>query len=179
MNRQEKEKVVTVFSDLFKQTKATFLINYRGLDVQLMQDLRKSLREEESVLKVTKARLMKLAAQNVKQDVEGVELFQEDFKEQVGLVFAKNDVPPVAKKLVDFAKENEQLSVLTALFESKVMSREEVLVLASLPSRDVLLATLVMAMQGPVMQLARSLQMILGQFVHALESVCKQKEKNG
>ncbi len=179
MNRQEKEKIVADFSDLFKQTNAAFLVNYRGLDVQLMQDLRTNLREEEGVLRVTKARLMKLAAQNVKKDIQGIELFQEDFNDQIGLVFAKKDVPPVAKKLVDFATENEQLEVLTALFESKVMSKEEVIALASLPSRDVLLAILVLTMQGPVMQLTQSLQLILGQFVHALEHISEQKEKNG
>ena len=85
----------------------------------------------------------------------------------------------IAKKLVDFSKENEQLEVLSVLFESKVMTKEEVVALASLPSKDVLLAILVLTIQGPIIEFRRSLQLILAQFVHALEHICKLKEKQG
>ncbi|MFH1831947.1 MAG: 50S ribosomal protein L10 [bacterium] len=177
MNRQEKEKVVSDFGELFVQSKAAFLVDYKGLNVPLTRDFRKQLRDVDGVFRVMKARLMKKAAQNVAQEVGGVDAFQEHFKNQVGVVFANGDVSSLAKKLVNFSKETENLRVLSALFESRVMTKEDVVALASLPSRDVLLAMLLLAMRGPTMHLTHSLQALLTQFVYSLEQISNQKSE--
>ena len=154
MNRQQKKQVVANVREMFGGAEAAFLINYKGLSVHLMQTLRKHIREANGTLKVTKARLMKIAAQNI----QGTEEFAGNFKDQVGLVFAKAEVTVVAKRIVEFAKENEALGIVAGFFENRVISKEEVVALGSIPSRDVLLATLVYTLQAPMVNLVGTLE---------------------
>jgi large subunit ribosomal protein L10 len=172
MNRQQKEAVVQTFRENLTEMKAAFLVGYRGLSVAQMQTLRKDLREAGGFFKITKARLMKIAA----QDVEGMNTFKDSFKDQVGLVFVKEEVPPVAKVLVEFSKENDALSVVSAFFESKVLTEQQISNLASLPSRDVLLSILMGTLQAPVSGLARALNQIVLKPMYALKQIA-EKEK--
>lgn len=154
MNRQEKEQVVADVHKMFKASEAAFLINYKGLSVQLMQTLRKQVREASGIFKVTKARLMKIAS----KDVAGVEAFADKFEDQVGLIFAKAEATVVAKRIVEFAKANEALTIVAGFFEARLISKEEVVALGSIPSREVLLATLVYTLQAPMVSLVGTLE---------------------
>jgi large subunit ribosomal protein L10 len=154
MNRQEKEQVVADVRAMFKGAEAAFLINYKGLPVQLMQNLRKQVREASGTFKVTKARLMKIAS----KDLAGVAEFAEKFEDQVGLIFAKTEATVVAKRIVEFAKTNEALTIVAGFFEERLISKEEVVALGSIPSREVLLATLVYTLQAPMVNLVGTLE---------------------
>ena len=154
MNRQQKEQTVADVQKMFSEAQAAFLVNYKGLPVHSMQALRKQLRASAGAFKVTKARLMKIAA----KDVAGVDAFASNFKDQVGLVFAKNEVTVIAKHIVDFAKENEALQIVAGFFEDRLISKEEVVALGAIPSREVLLATLVYTLQAPMINLVGTLE---------------------
>ncbi len=156
MNRQQKESVIKNINDQLKTANASFLVGYKGLSVAQIQSLKAQLRNVDGVFKVTKARLMKLAA----HDLSGIDGFKDEFKNQVGLVFVKKDVPSVAKVLVDFSTSNEQLDIVSGFFESKSMSKEQIKYLASLPSREVLLAILAGTLQAPIASLARLLNVV-------------------
>ena len=171
MNRQQKEAVISDFNEMLSSANATFLVRYRGLSVKQMFDLRKVLRESGGRLKITKARLMKRAAEGV----EGIDSFKEDFKDQIGLVFAMEEAPPIAKKLVDFAKECEALEVMSGFFESKMLSKDEVKFFASVPSRVVLLGQLAGTLQAPVAALARQLNMLVANLAYGLKAVAEKR----
>src|SRR5688572_26764440 len=151
MNRQQKSNVINDFKQLFEGSNATFLVKYQGITVNGMQILRRNLRSVNSELKVTKTTLMKIAA----QDIPGSEEFRNTFKERVGLVFAKGDVSGVAKQLKNFAKENEALKILTGFFESRVLTNQEIEFLATLPSKEILLAQMLGTMQAPIASFTR------------------------
>ncbi len=170
MNRQQKEAVVKNISGQLKESNASFLIDYKGLSVAQLQSLRSNLRQFDGVIKITKARLMKIAA----QEIEGIDGFRGNFKEQVGLVFVKGEVPAVAKELVEFSKKNEQLDIVSGFFESKTMTREQIGYLASLPSREVLLGQLVGTLQAPVAKFARLLNQMIVRLVYSLDQVAKK-----
>ena len=170
MNRQQKEAVVASFKELFTNSQASFLVRYKGLDVKGMSDLRTKLRENGGELKVTKARLMKLAAEGI----EGIDAFKDEFKEQVALVFAYGEVPTVAKQVVEFSKENKALEVLSGFFESKVLSSEEVMYFATLPSREVLLAQVASLLQAPASNLARALTSPMQQLASGLKQLSER-----
>jgi large subunit ribosomal protein L10 len=172
MNRQQKEAVVQAFRENLTGTKAAFLVGYRGLSVSQMQALRTDLREVGGLLKITKARLMNIAA----QDIEGMDEFRGGFRDQVGLVFVKEEVPSVAKVLVEFSKENDALNVISAFFESRVLTKQRIKNLASLPSRDILLSMLVGTLQAPISGLARVLNQIVLKPMYALKQIA-EKEK--
>lgn len=173
MNRQQKEAAISDFKDMLTSANATFLVCYRGLKVKDMFRLRRALRESGGKLKVTKARLMKRAAQGI----DGIDPFAKDFKDQIGLVFALEEAPPVAKALVNFSKDNEALKVLSGFFESKMLTGEEVEFFASIPSREVLLAQLAGTLQAPIAGLARQLNMLIVRFLYALKQVAEKKER--
>jgi len=154
MNRQEKELVVADVRQKFGSAQAAFLVNYKGLPVHLMQALRKQIREADGSFKVTKARLMKIAA----QDIPGSQDFSLNFKDQVGLVFVNNEVTVVAKKVVEFAKEHDALKIVAGFFEQRVITKAEVVALGSIPSRDILYATLVYSLQSPLINLVGTLE---------------------
>lgn len=178
MNRQQKEAVVADVEKLFTESPATFLVNYKGLTVAQMQKLRRGLRAEEGSFKITKARLMKIAAQKASNKVQEFESFKEEFKEQVGLVFSQGDnTPGLAKVLTEFAKENDALEILSGLFEEKVITQDQIKQLASLPSREVLLGMLAGALQAPISGLARTLHQLPTNLAYALQQVAEKKQK--
>jgi large subunit ribosomal protein L10 len=154
MTRTEKELVIASLQDNFSKAQATFLVNYRGLTVSQIRSLRESLRKSDAYMKVTKARLMKIAA----NQFDGLNDLSGQFKDQVGLVFVMGkDVPAVAKQIVDFAEATDALQVVSGFFESKTYSKEMVKSLAALPSKEVLYAQLVGTLQGPIAGLVYTL----------------------
>jgi len=157
MNRTEKSAAVAEVKELFSKANGAFLINYQGLTVKALHELRGQLRAEGAVFKVTKARLMKLA---VGDDVVGKE-FSSTFKHQVGLVFAMQEVPNVAKTIVDFSKKNVALGVVAGVFEARMMAKNDVIFLASIPPREVLLAQVAGGLQAIIAGLARSLNQVV------------------
>lgn len=157
MNRNQKEVLVTELHNQMAQAEAAFLVNYQGLTVSDMQKLRASLRSEGAVMQVAKARLMIHAA----KQVSGCESFIPFLKNQVGLVFAKTNAPAVAKKIVDFSKDQQKMAVVSGFFENRVWTKGEVEYLAAIPSREVLLAQLAQVLQAPIAGLARSLDLVV------------------
>lgn len=170
MNRQQKEAIVQNFSQQLNESKASFLVGYKGLTVAQLQALRGQLREVDGTFKVTKARLMKIAA----QDIDGIDGFKDAFKDQVGLVFVNGEVPTVAKALVKFAKGNEKLDIVSGFFESQTMTKDQISRLASLPSKEVLLAQLAGTLQAPVRNFAGVLNQMIVRLVYALDQVAKK-----
>jgi large subunit ribosomal protein L10 len=173
MNRQEKKQAVTELKGSFERSQAAFLVNYQGLSVSQMQTLRRSLREKDASLVVSKARLMKIAAEGI----EGIEEFRSALKQQVGLVFANGEVPPIAKQLVEFSKKNKALGVISGFFESKALDSAEVVFLATIPPREVLLSQLVGTLQAPISGFARVLQAPLASLLYALKRVSEKTEQ--
>jgi len=171
MNRQNKTAEINDFKQLFEKSNAAFLVKYQGLTVNGMQNLRRSLREVNSELKVTKTTLMKIAA----QDIAGSEAFRDQFKDQVGIVFAQGDVSGTAKKLRVFANENKQLQILTAFFESRVLNKQEIEFLATLPAKEILLAQVFATMQAPAASFVRLLNMLIVRLLYVLKRIEEQK----
>jgi len=171
MNRQEKATIVDDIQKLFSESSATFLIGYKGLDVALMQDLRKNLRENSGTIKVAKTTLMKKAV----KDVSGTDSFSDQLKTQVGLVFAKGDVSSVAKKLVNFSKNHELMQIISGFFEAKVIGKQEIEMIASLPSRDVLLGQLVGTIQAPIATFVRLLYAMVARLLYVLQQISEKK----
>ena len=175
MKRDQKENLVTSIRDSLQNSQGSFLVNYQGLTVAQLQDFRRSLRENKGRMQVAKWRLMRIAAEGV----DGINDFQGTFGAQVGLVFADEEVPPIAKAIVEFAKENDALEVLSGFFEAQALTADQIKALALLPSRDVLLGIVAGTLQAPIAGLARGLNGLLTKLVIALSEIEKQKQAQG
>jgi len=172
MNRQQKELVVENLKKDLLSSPATFLVLYRGLNVEQMQQLRSDLRSKGGALKVAKARLMKRAVDG-EQGASDLTPFLHD---QIGMVFAGEEVADVAKVLSDFAKGNKSLGLVAGLFESKVIEKGKIAQIASLPPKDVLLAQLCGTLNAPISGLARALNMMVLKLLFALKQLEEQKK---
>lgn len=155
MNRTRKQEVVADFKDKFSKSQATFIVQYQGIDVISMQRLRCELRKKNALLKVTKARLMKQAL----KDVPEIDLFLDDLKTQVALVFAQDEVPAVAKVLAEFAKNQKKLKLIAGFFEDKRIDADRVAFLSALPSHEVLMAQIAGTINEIIARIPRAIQL--------------------
>lgn len=171
MNRQQKEQVIELLKDNFNKSAASFVVNYQGLTVDKMQTLRNELRSQGGTLKVTKARLMKRAVDGM-QDVEALTPYLE---QQVGVVFASQEAPTVAKVLSDFAKDNEALQVVVGCLDAQLLDQASVARIASLPSKEVLLAQVCGTMKAPIAGLANVLNILVVRLLWTLKQVQEKK----
>ena len=173
MNRHDKALMVDSLKHQFEQNDGAFLIGFKGLSVPQMQKLRRELNKAGASLKITKARLMKLAAQEL-PEVQGLMPY---FKDQIGVVFASKDVATVAKALSEFAKGNEALSIIVAALENRVLDKAAVVRIANLPPRQVLLAQLCGTLQAPITGLTVVLNQTMLKLLLALKAVADKKQQ--
>lgn len=156
MNKHQKEQIVSFIKGKFEESSATFIVGYRGMSVNDLQTLRKQLRETGGSLKITKMRLVKRAALGI----DNVEKMDNFFKDQVGVVFAKQDPLSIAKVLYNFAKENKALSLVVGCFDGQLFEKGSLDRIAKLPSREILLSKLCGTMLAPIANLAVCLKML-------------------
>ncbi len=169
MKRPEKEQLVAELSAKVKGASALYYTDFTGLNVKKMTDLRRRLRKagvEYVVIKNTLA----LRAVN-ESGLAGTRL-----KGPTGVVVAK-DAITAAKVLADFAKENDQKpAVKGGLFEGKHLDVDQVKQLASMPSREQMLAQLGAGLQSPMAAFVGALNGLLYMFAGALDALRTQRE---
>lgn len=173
MNRQQKEVVVDRLRDKFAASGAAVIVQYKGLTVKEMRNLRHQLREQGGALQVAKARLMRRAAGETSKTQDLLPFF----KNQIGLVFAPSvDLSPmVLKVLADFSKNHEAFSIIAGSLQERVFEGPMLVQLANLPSRAVLLARVASVLQAPMRGVVVSLNQIILRLIWALKQVQDRK----
>ena len=146
MARAEKQAAVAEIVDSFNDAAGAVLTEYRGLTVKELQDLRRSLGENADYA-VVKNTLAKLAATEV-----GISGFDDLLTGPTAIAFIKGDVVEAAKGLRDFAKTNPALVIKGGILDGNLLDAKEIAKLASLESREVLLAKLAGAMLASLSQ---------------------------
>ncbi|CAN2177542.1 RplJ Ribosomal protein L10 [Candidatus Nanopelagicaceae bacterium] len=149
MARPDKTSAVAELAEDFRTANATVLTEYRGLSVTSMKELRRAL-GTTTKYSVVKNTLTKIAAKDA-----GVEIADDLLVGPSAVAFIKGDPIDAAKSLRDFAKENPFLVIKGGIYEGKAVTKEEIMQLANLESREVLLAKLAGAMKGSLAKAAR------------------------
>jgi len=169
MKREEKEKLVTELSEKLNSAQSLYYTDFTGLNVKRMTDLRRRLKKagvEYVVIKNT------LALRAVNESG----LVADTLKGPTGLVVAKDPVS-AAKVLTDFAKENEDRpAVKGGLLSGKRIDNAQLKRLASLPSREQMLADLGAGMQSPMAAFVGAINGLFYMFAGALEALKTQRE---
>lgn len=173
MNREGKQEVIDYLKQGFSSSAGSFLVDYKGLTVADVQGLRGELREQGGKMQVAKARLMRIAA----QESGNLNELDKYFKEQVALVFAGDQPAAIAKILYETSKKNKNLKIVAGCVEARCLDEEGVKFIATLPSREVLLARLVGLLSAPTTQFARVLNNVLVKFVMTLKAIEEQKRQ--
>lgn len=144
-----KKETVKEISDKFRESDAVVLVDYRGLDVDEVTELRRQLREADIDYKVYKNTLTRRAV----QDVELEEL-NDSLVGPTAVAFSEEDVVSPAKILYNFAKEHEALEVKGGVIEGQVVEIEQLEELSKLPDYDGLVSMLLSVLQAPIRDLA-------------------------
>ena len=150
MARPDKAAAVAELTEDFKSATATVLTEYRGLTVTSMKELRRSL-GSDTKYSVVKNTLTKIAAKNA-----GVEISDDLLVGPSAVAFVKGDPIDAAKAMKNFQKENPLLVIKGGIFEGKAVTTAEIMKLADLESREVLLSKLAGAMKGTMAKAART-----------------------
>ena len=171
LNLEEKKQVVSEVSERLKKAQAVVLAEYRGIAVEEITVLRSQARASGVYLRVLKNTLARRAVQGT--------AFEKLADHMVGpLAYAISDDPVAAARVLHaYAKGNEKLVIKGGAMPNHVMSAKDIGALATLPSREELLAKLLGTMQAPIAKFVRTLNEVPGKFVRTLAAVRDQKEK--
>ena len=169
LNLDKKKAVVAEVSKQIENAQSMILAEYRGVGVQDMTILRAEARKSGVYLKVLKNNLVKIAVENTP--------FSSLSEDMVGpLLFGISEDPVSAAKILnDFAKTNELFTIKTGAMPNKKMDARAIKALASLPSREELLAKLMGTMQAPISKFVRTLNEVPTKFVRGIAAVRDQK----
>ena len=168
-----KQAAIAELTELFRESGAAVLTEYRGLSVGQLSELRTSLRANGSY-SVVKNTLTQIAAKEA-----GVTAFDGHLTGPSAIAFVTGDPVEAAKSLRDFAKANPLLVIKAGVLDGKAMSAEEITKLADLESREVLLAKLAGAMKASLNQAAYLFAAPLSQAARTIDALRAKVETEG
>lgn len=170
MNRQEKETFVADMKSRLEKAEATFLVDYKGLDVETFNTLRGELRKSETELEVVKNRLLKLAS----KDTETA-MLEQYFEGPCALVINYEDAIAPAKTLVEQSKTHKHLEIKVGQMSGQLIDEAGIKRLAQLPSREILLSQALSVMQAVPTSFVRVLNGVMVNLLNVLKAVEEQK----
>jgi large subunit ribosomal protein L10 len=171
LTREQKETLVSSYQDGLAKAPNVFLMDYTGISVPEVTDLRNRLRETGGSYVVIKNRLARLAIKG-----EALDELSDVLEGPVAVAYSESDVVSLAKALTEFAKEVPALELKAGLVEGQRVDAEEIKQIASMPSREELIAKLLFLMQSPVERFVRSMADVTRQFVSVLDQVRAAKD---
>ena len=172
--RPEKIAAVEELTKKLGKAESVVLVDYRGINVAQMTQLRRNLREMGVEFAVVKNSLMRFAAKKA-----GIEELDEFLVEPTAVAFSYDDPVAAAKGLVEFSTENRVMSIKTGLLDNRIISDQKVRELAALPSRDVLLSKVLGGMMAPMVGFASVLSAPMRGFMAGVEALRQKREEEG
>lgn len=151
----KKAEIVEEVVAKFEASASVVFVDYRGLTVEEVTNLRKQLRDAGVEMKVIKNSILSRAADKV-----GYEGLADVFTGPTAVAFSNEDVVAPAKIMVEFAKDAKALEVKGGIVEGKVNTVEQINELATLPNREGLLSMLLSVLQAPVRNVAYAVKAV-------------------
>jgi len=168
---QEKQTVVQELADKLARAKVVIATDYKGLNVESMNALRRKLREAGCEYQVAKNTLLIRAA----KDTDAA-LLEDVFKGPSAIAINFEDPVAPAKVLTEFAKDNNKLEIKAGAMAGKVLSLDEIKALSALPSREALLGQVLSVMNAVPTSFVRVLSANISGFLNVLQAIKDQKE---
>lgn len=165
MTREQKRQEISNLSEKFGKAQAAFLVDFKGLNVEKVTELRKKLSDLHSEMKVVRNTLAKLA---IKDHPGTDEALREHFIGTNAVVFSYEDASASAKALKEFGEKAEELVIKTGVLEGKSLDVNAIKALADLPSKEVLQAQFLGLLQAPMAKFVRTLNEVPSGFARVL-----------
>lgn len=170
MDRETKKRVVADLHDKLKNVKLAVLVDYSGMNVEKISALRNELRGSETEFRVAKNTLLRIASKGTDFDV-----LEEHIRGPLAIVMGYGDEVEPTKILVDFAEQNEAVEIKAGMLNGKLLSKEDINVLAALPGRDALLGKFLSVLVATQTSLVNVLSGVPRSFVQVLEGYREKK----
>ncbi|PIS42600.1 MAG: 50S ribosomal protein L10 [Candidatus Kerfeldbacteria bacterium CG08_land_8_20_14_0_20_40_16] len=170
-SKQQKEEILNQLTDRLNKMKSAVFVDYSGLNVKSVEQLRSSLREEDVSYQVAKKTLIKLALE--KAGLKEIDIMS--LPGQIAVAASEQDEVMPARLLKKFQKDNEALAILGGILEKKFVAEAKILELADLPTRDELIARVIGSIRAPLAGLVNVLQGGMRNFLNVLSAIKDQK----
>lgn len=170
MNRDEKAQVISEFAEGIGQAKNAFIIEFKGITVPQVTELRKQVRETGSSYVVVKNTLALIAVKD-----SPLTHLREQFTGPTAVAFNTTDAVALAKALTKFAKDVPAVHFKGAMLDGQIVPASEIQNIANLPSREELVAKLLYVMQQPIRGLVTVLSANIRNLAVVLDQIAKQK----
>lgn len=173
ITRNDKSAEIANLSDKFGRAKAAFLVDFKGMTVEQVTDLRKKLVPIEAEMKVVRNTL---ALRALTDHPEAKTAVESAFTGNNAVVFAFGEAPATAKALADFAKTVELLQLKAGVMDGSKLDANGIKALANLPSKEVLRAQFLGVLQAPMSKFVQTLNAVPSGFARVLGA---QRDKLG
>jgi len=170
MNKQEKTQEIEALKSALESRPPTFVLAYRGLSVNQVSALRKKVRATSSRYRVVKNRLALRVIKGT--PYEGL---APHFEGPTAIAYSSKDPAALAKALEEFTKDNQGFQIKAGLIDGRVVDPQAIKTLASLPSREVLVARLLSVLNGPMVRLVTVMKSPARGLVRALDEIARKK----
>ncbi len=172
LTRDQKAAQLVEIKDKMQKAKSVIFAHYIGLNVTNISKLRAQLRVQNAEMKVCKKSLIRLAA----KEINAPEVKEEMLTGPVACIFSNEDPTSGASIAFKFAKDHDQVKLIGGIFDGKLLTQQDAMTFATIPSRETLLAMFMMMCNTPLTQFASACSGPLSGFARAMAEIAKKKE---
>ncbi len=173
ITKAKKEQIFKTLDEKFKESKSAVFYDFTGLSVKETQNLRKSLKEAGSDSMVVKKKILKKFL-----DQNGNENWDpSSYKGSLAILFNMQDEVSGVKVLYKFAKDNELIKPNGGILENKIINKEKVDILSTVPGREELIIKFMQCLNGPAFGIAGCINNVNASLVRVIKAV-SEKQSN-
>lgn len=169
ITKSKKEEILSELKENFKKAEFAAFVNFHGLNVSAASELRRLLGGLNTKYLVAKKTLINKAMEDM-----GFEGNAPSLDGEIAMAFSEDNPVASARALKDFARKNS-IKLAGGVFENKFIGSETVIMLANIPSREVLLGQFVNVINSPIQGFAGTLNGIIRNFASVLSEIAKKK----
>jgi large subunit ribosomal protein L10 len=169
----EKKKIIDDLADLIKKQKSMVIVGYKNIKSDILFEIKNAFKEKNNKLLIVKKTLFQKALKNYR--IHNLANFLENLKDQIAVAFSFDDELDGVKISADFAKKIEPFQIYGGYLENRLFTKEEILQLASLPSKKELQGQFVYTIKSPVSSFVGVLQGNLRKLLIVLNQIKDKK----